>query len=505
MFDRKIYFSASNNAETYIYEKYMTKFFLSDNTDIDRIWTGRIISILKNWITNRSIKLTDIFRFNLNSVFIVILSFFFIGSKSITFLGVAIVILILIFFWIKYFWPKALKWRKKMKDTNTELDRQVVRQIMSKFEILQSNKISSEISKYNTFINQVLLYRNKEKFWQWVAYDWSNLFAWFLRAAIITVIWYGIFQHTSDLSEFVLFVTLTWILVATIEDLSDVWRKFADALVHVEKLWDVFDALKVDHKWNTWKTFSYNIWDIIIDNLWFSYISWKHIFENFSLDLKWWTKTAFVGESWWGKTTLIKLLAGYLRPDSGEIIIDGQKLTDVKLTDYYRHIGYLTQDPNVFDGTIYENLTYALEDNHGENEKREKDIHEVIKLAKCEFIYDFEYGLQTEIGERGVRLSGWQKQRLAIAKIMLKNPNIILLDEPTSALDSFNEELISEALNNLFKWKTVIVAAHRLQTVKNADRILYIEWWKVIEDGTHTSLIKKNGKYKKMLDLQSGF
>jgi subfamily B ATP-binding cassette protein MsbA len=88
---------------------------------------------------------------------------------------------------------------------------------------------------------------------------------------------------------------------------------------------------------------------------------------------------------------------------------------------------------------------------------------------------------------------------------MLKNSDIILLDEPTSALDSFNEEMVSEALTNLFKWKTVIVVAHRLQTVKNADRILYIEWWKVIEDGTHESLIKDNGRYKKMLDLQSGF
>jgi len=132
-------------------------------------------------------------------------------------------------------------------------------------------------------------------------------------------------------------------------------------------------------------------------------------------------------------------------------------------------------------------------------------LEKIIKAAKCEFIYDFTDWLQTEIWERWIRLSGGQKQRLAIAKIMLKNPNIILLDEPTSALDSFNEEEISQALNNLFKWKTVIVVAHRLQTVKSADRILLFENWKVVEDWTHQSLIKKNWKYKKMLDLQTGF
>jgi len=224
------------------------------------------------------------------------------------------------------------------------------------------------------------------------------------------------------------------------------------------------------------------------------------IFKDFDLDIQGWTKTAFVGESWGGKTTLIKLLAGYIRPDEWEIEIDGQKLSEIKLTDYYKHIGYLTQDPSVFDGTIYENLVYALD-----TEPPKEDLEKVVKLAKCEFIREFEKWLETEIGERWVRLSGWQKQRLAIAKIMLKNPNIILLDEPTSALDSFNEELINIALHNLFKGKTVIVVAHRLQTVKQADRILLFEQGKILEEWTHDELVKLNGKYKKMLDLQSGF
>ncbi|MCH2188914.1 ATP-binding cassette domain-containing protein, partial [Candidatus Gracilibacteria bacterium] len=181
---------------------------------------------------------------------------------------------------------------------------------------------------------------------------------------------------------------------------------------------------------------------------------------------------------------------------------------------------YLTQEPSVFDGTVYDNLTYALESfpnpsdtaptpnpspkGRGESEF-EQHLHHIIKLAKCEFIYDFPEGLQTEIGEKGIRLSGGQRQRLAIAKIFLKDPKIIILDEPTSALDSFSEEQITQAMRNLFKGRTVIVIAHRLQTVKNADHIYVIEDGQVIEEGTHSSLTKKKGIYKRMLDLQSGF
>ena len=199
----------------------------------------------------------------------------------------------------------------------------------------------------------------------------------------------------------------------------------------------------------------------------------------------------------------MKLLAWYIRPDQGEIIVDGQSLSHVKLIDYYRHIGYLTQDPSVFDGTIRENLLYGMSVESGT--VHHDSIDKVIKLSRCEFIYDFPQWIDTEIGERWVRLSGWQKQRLAIAKIMLKNPSIILLDEPTSALDSFNEELVNEALHNLFTWKTVIVIAHRLQTVKQADRIIYIEAGKIVADGTHDELTAEWWKYKKMLDLQSWF
>lgn len=277
------------------------------------------------------------------------------------------------------------------------------------------------------------------------------------------------------------------------------YKNISKDINSVEKLWDTFDHAPKNIGLTLGKNFHFKRWDFTLKHVSFSYGK-NTVFDSFDLSIQGGKKTAFVGESWGGKTTLIKMLAGYLQPQRGNIIVDGQKLSEIKLVEYYKHIGYLTQEPSVFDGTIYENLIYALD-----YSPHQFDLDHIISLAKCDFIREFDKGLATEIGERWIRLSGWQRQRLAIAKIMLKKPDIILLDEPTSALDSFNEEQLSIALHNLFKDKTVIIVAHRLQTVKQADRIILLEEGMVVEDGTHAQLIKKKGKYKKMLDLQSGF
>ena len=254
-------------------------------------------------------------------------------------------------------------------------------------------------------------------------------------------------------------------------------------------------------KWyDTWKDFEYKKGEIEIKNLSYSYVKNKPVFENFNLKIKWAKVTAFVGNSWSWKSTLVKLIAGYIHPDSGEIIVDWQKLSEVNLKSYYKNIWYLTQEPSVFDWTILDNLTYAVD-----RELKSGELEKVLKQAKCEFVYDLENGLDTEIWERWVRLSWWQKQRLAIAKIFLKDPKIIILDEPTSALDSFSEEQITYAMHNLFKGRTVIIIAHRLQTVKEADDIILLENGEIKERWIHKELVKLKWDYNKMLELQSGF
>lgn len=226
----------------------------------------------------------------------------------------------------------------------------------------------------------------------------------------------------------------------------------------------------------------------------------KNVFNKFSIDIKWGKITAFVWDSGSWKSTLAKLIWWYIQHTKWDLIIDKQNIKDISLKSYYKNIWYLTQEPSVFDGTVLENLTYSVW-----KDINKDFIKDIIKMAKCEFIYDLPDWINTEIWERWVKLSWWQKQRLAIAKIMIKNPKIIILDEPTSALDSFSEDRITKAMNNLFKWRTVIVIAHRLQTVKNASNIFVINDWNILEQWTHKELIEKWWKYFKMLELQSWF
>lgn len=455
--------------------------------------------------------LAEAFWDYLKVFFTIIISLIIIAGKSEMFLFEVIVVLLFILYRISVFAPKSDFRRRSMKNVHVESDRNLVRQVMSKVEILQNNRVWAEIEKYATFIEEALLCRHKEKLWQAVSYDWSLFFINIFRAILLGAVGYGILMSTATLADFVLMLTLTWILVSMVSDLSLIGKKISDHLVHIEKLRDTFDKFTYAKNLNTWEHFQFSHGDIVLDGLTFGYSTWKSQIAALDITLPGKKKTALVGPSGGGKSTLIKLIAGYLQPTDGTILIDGQSLSEVHLLSYYRHVGYLTQDPSVFDGTIRENLQYGMAtspDPHPnplpEGEGR-TDLDAVIKLAKCERIYELTEGIDTEIGERGVRLSGWQKQRLAIAKIMLKNPNIILLDEPTSALDSYNEEQVTIALNNLFEGKTVLIVAHRLQTVKNADDIIYIDEGKVIERGTHNELVALQGEYYKMVELQSGF
>lgn len=232
----------------------------------------------------------------------------------------------------------------------------------------------------------------------------------------------------------------------------------------------------------------------------FWYVENAPILEKFSYTFEAGKRYALVGPSGGGKTTIMKLASGFLSAKKGRVAVDDFDLSTVNLSTFYSNIGYLTQDPQIFDGTIRDNLVQGKS-----SHALESDIVEALRKAQCEFVFDLPEGLETEIGERGVKLSGGQKQRLAIAKIFLKNPHIILLDEPTSALDSFSEEKISQAFHNLFEGRTVLIIAHRLQTVKEADMILVLEGGQIAEQGNHSELVEKKGIYAKMLELQSGF
>jgi ATP-binding cassette subfamily B protein len=208
---------------------------------------------------------------------------------------------------------------------------------------------------------------------------------------------------------------------------------------------------------------------------------------------------ALVGPSGGGKTTICHLIPNFYKLDegSGSILIDGKDIRKVTMESLRRNIGIVQQDVFLFSGTIKDNIRY------GKLDATDEEIIEASKRANLhEFVESLPDGYDTEIGERGIKLSGGQKQRVSIARVFLKNPSILILDEATSALDNSTEVLIQRSLDELCKGRTTLVVAHRLSTIRNADKIAVVTDGRVSEYGTHDELINKDGVYKELYELQ---
>ncbi len=479
---------------------YLPKVISGDNNKYELLGTWRMIAIYGKGTGTWCDLIINVFCWFSWSIILFLAFIITIFQKNVSMFFWAVAMMVII--WVRFylFWDNPYKRRKIAKDRYVDIQRMQVKWFMSKYEIMQQDKLQEELSKRIQINEEWYKAKWYEKSYQWIAFDVPIFIATMLFIFLIYFIWNQIFQQTLQLSDIVVII---WLWLAFIRDLEGLMRDtrvMIDRRIDVTRLRELVDSLKTDYEIEMWAKFSLWAWNIKFKNVSYGYGEGKNIITDFSLDIQAGKKTALVGVSGAGKTTLAKLIAGYIRTDKWSIIVDWQALNAVSLKSYYKHIGYLTQDPSVFDGTILENLTYVLK------EKMEiVQLEKIIKLAKCEFIYTLPQGLNTEIGERWIRLSGWQRQRLAIAKIFLKNPEIIILDEPTSALDSFSEEWITEAMHNLFKDRTVIIIAHRLQTVKEADDIIVLDEGQVIERWKHNELVQLWWSYAKMLELQSGF
>jgi subfamily B ATP-binding cassette protein MsbA len=230
----------------------------------------------------------------------------------------------------------------------------------------------------------------------------------------------------------------------------------------------------------------------------FSYEPGKEVLKNVSFEATAGSVTALVGTSGSGKTTLSSLVATYVTPDTGTIYVDGVDLSTVTLESYRSQLGVVLQDDFLFEGTIKENILFPRP------QATAQELEEAVRAAHVdEFTTRFELGLDTVIGERGVKLSGGQRQRVAIARALLANPRILILDEATSNLDTESEAFIQESLKRLMKGRTTFVIAHRLSTIRQADQILVIEKGEIVERGTHDELIGKKGRYFELYTYQA--
>ncbi len=518
------------------------KLFEKDYKTIIEVWTWKLISRLARWIDAQ----TDIFTalvsifFNAGLRIILLVIVFFFTSP----LFAWIIIFWAIFLWIVVYFTRkyAEKYQKEEVELWEKSSRVEAKLIMNNLDLRILWKEKKELELSDEVLSKLPNVARKADIPRNVQWNLLELITRIIVFFIYFVFGLQILKWEQSIANMTLIIMSLWTLYHPLNKAMDeIWR--------ISRVWDKYMKLQkfldTEIEIKNWaKVFEYKKWEIKFENVDFFYNNDRKIFENLNLKIKSWQKNAFVWHSWWGKSTITKLILRLYEISSWKLLVDWQNIKDIKIETFYNNIAYLSQEPAVFDWTIRENMEYALSQNsqsspldltptlsfggEGEREKsviipfveidknvevfgkniskddeQEKQIWEALKKAKMDdLVKSLPKWLDTEIWEKWIKLSWWEKQRLAIARVFLKNPKIIILDEPTSALDSISENHITESLNELLKWKTSIIIAHRLQTVINSDKIFVIENWKIESEWTHLELLKKSKIYKTLVDLQ---
>jgi len=317
---------------------------------------------------------------------------------------------------------------------------------------------------------------------------------------IVAVGWYGAYLVQNDLmstGDLVSFLFYTAFVGASIAGLGDLYGQLQRSIGASERILEILNIS--DEKGNTDINISLK-GEISFNNVGFKYPTRTDVtvLKGISFDIAPGQKVALVGPSGAGKSTIIQLLMRFYEPTDGAVVVDGDNARNYPLSAYRRNIGIVPQEVMLFGGTIRENIAY------GRPDSSESDIVDAAKKANAwEFIETFPEGLDTVVGDRGVKLSGGQRQRVAIARAILKDPSILILDEATSSLDAASERLVQDALEKLMENRTTIVIAHRLSTIRKVDRILVIKDGQIAESGTHNELnALDDGIYSNLLRMQ---
>ena len=298
----------------------------------------------------------------------------------------------------------------------------------------------------------------------------------------------------GELTQFVFFLGF---LIAPIFQMSNIGSQLTEAFAGLDRTEEIMNTPVEDDETRNIKLESIN-GDIEFKDVAFAYEEGKEVLKGVSFSAPAGSVTALVGSSGSGKSTIAGLAASFLVQQSGSITVDGHDLSKVSLESYRSKLGVVLQDDFLFDGTIRENILFARPS------ATEQELQAAIEGAYVsEFSNKFEKGLETVVGERGIKLSGGQRQRVTIARAILANPRILILDEATSSLDTESESLIQDSLKTLLKGRTTFVIAHRLSTIRQANQILVIEQGGIAERGTHDQLIEKKGRYFELYTYQS--
>ena len=357
---------------------------------------------------------------------------------------------------------------------------------------------STEVERYRSAIERSFQLARKRIFTAATFMGVASFAAYF---AVAAVLWYGarlVVQGDLTLGLLVTFLVYSMQVAFSLGGLSELWAEFNRAIGAADRVFELLERKPmVNSEGGT------------IPSVITGHTSWEHVdfayptradvpvLTDFSLEVKPGEVVALVGPSGAGKSTIASLLYRLYDPQGGRLTLDGYDLKTVDPHWLRRQIGVVAQEPLLFSASVEENIRY------GRPDASHEDVERAAKLANAHsFISKFPEGYQTLVGERGVQLSGGQKQRVAIARAVLKDPRLLILDEATSALDAESEHLVREALERLMKGRTTLVIAHRLSTVKGADRVIVLDAGKVAQSGTHSSLVQQDGIYRRLVERQ---
>ncbi|MFT6717530.1 MAG: ABC-type multidrug transport system fused ATPase/permease subunit, partial [Saprospiraceae bacterium] len=309
-------------------------------------------------------------------------------------------------------------------------------------------------------------------------------------AGIMGIGGYFMMEGNMTKGDFLQFILFLGFLIAPIVQMSNIGSQLTEAMAGLDRTQELMEMEEEDNPAVRTRHLKKIVGDVVFENVSFSYEESKEVIHEVSFEAPRGSVTALVGSSGSGKSTIAGLAATFLNPSDGKITVDGIDLSAVNLGSFRSQLGVVLQDDFLYEGTIRENIMFA------NAEATEEQLKKAVNGAYVnEFTDKFDDGLETVIGERGVKLSGGQRQRISIARALLANPRIIILDEATSNLDTESESYIQKSLSELMKDRTTFVIAHRLSTIQQANQILVVEGGRIVERGQHDDLLSQKGRY----------
>jgi len=480
---------------------YKKKLFEKSYSQIIDEWTWKLITKFTRWLeaeANIFVSLRDFFVDTVVRLTLVFWVFAYFFPPFLLVLMVFLAIMIAVNIFIKNKMKDLVRAENEIFKQNNRL---TIKAIMEFLLIKIFNKEEHEIQLSEKIVKDLPTLRAKIAKYQILFYVLLFFFIKSLEIGIYGFLGYLVWKWEYSIAFLVMVAGYLWMMWHPIERWIRIMNRILRQLETYKELQEFLEKPNPIKDGN--KIYQYKNWEIQFKNVYFSYGN-KPLFEGLNLNFLPWKKNALVWHSWGGKSTIIKLILRLYDYQKWNILVDNQELKELKISSFYKYIGYLPQEPWVFDGTIRENLEYAFDKDLPPKEK-EKIIWKALEKAQiADMIRQLGKQLDTEIWEKWIKLSWGEKQRLAIARLFIKNPKIIILDEPTSALDSISEYKITKALDELTKWKTSIIIAHRLQTVMHADQIIVLENWQIEATWTHDELLNKSKVYKTLVDLQNG-